>query len=530
MSCRPPCSIALSIYLTMMFAAPPGRAQVNVLTWHNDTHRSGANLAEVTLTPANVNSTNFGRRFLITADGKVDAQPLYVAGLTIAGAKHNVLFVVTEQDSVYAYDADTGASLWHVSVLGAGESPSDTRGCSQISPTMGVTGTPVINPGFGPHGTIYLVAMSKNSAGQYFQKLHALDLTTGGEQFGGPVTITAKLPGTGDNSSGGYVTFDPAQYKERAALLNLNGVIYISFASHCDNRPYTGWVMGYRAANLQPAGVINLTPNGNMGAIWSLGAMSAAGSEIFLLVANGTFDPTLNANGFPSKGDYGNAFVRLETTNGTLTVGDYFTMSNTVNESTSDVDLGSGGILLLPNLYDPQKVVRYLAVGAGKDGNLYVVDRSSLGKFSPSVNNIYQELSGALTGGIWGSPAWFSPFLYYGPSKGPIKAFRYSAGKFMAQPASQTVRTFAYPGITPTISANNNTNAILWAAENANPSVLRAYDALDLTKELYNTTQAQTPANRDQFGTLSKFAAPMIANGKVYVLTTTGVAVFGLLH
>ncbi len=258
-------------FLAALFCLLPGAVfATDVLTWHNDGARTGQNLEERVLTPASVNSTNFGKLFDIPADGKVDAQPLIVTGLTIPDkGTHNVVFIATEHDTLYACDADDGSVLWKVSVLGAGETPSDDRGCSQVTPEIGITSTPVIDRAAAPNGIIYLVAMSRDGAGNYFQRLHALDLTTGAEMLGGPVDVAATYPGTGDNSSNGLVIFDPKQYKERAGLVLDNGVVYLHWSSHCDHRPYTGWVMGYDATTLAQVSVLNLTPNGTHGAVWA---------------------------------------------------------------------------------------------------------------------------------------------------------------------------------------------------------------------------------------------------------------------
>jgi hypothetical protein len=385
----------------------------------------------------------------------------------------------------------------------------------------------VIRRPAGSNGVIYVVAMSKDSSGNYYQRLHALDATTGGELYKGPVTISAKYPGTGDNSSGGYVVFDPAQYKERSGLLLWDGVVYLTWASHCDIRPYTGWVMGYSATTLAQKTVINVTPNGNEGAIWGSGAGLTADNagNIFFLDANGVFDTTLNSAGFPNSGDYGNAFIRL-TTQGGLAVADYFEMDNGVQESDGDVDLGSGGAILLPTMKDASGTSWELAAGAGKDSNLYVVNRNSMGKFNPNSNNMYQELSGALPGGIWSMPAFSGGRLYFGPVGEPILAFQFTDATLETTAVAQTSNSFGYPGTTPSISSNAGKNAIVWAAENTNPAVLHAYNAMTLV-ELYNTTQAA--GGRDNFGAGNKFITPLIVNGKVYVGTTTGVGVFGLL-
>jgi hypothetical protein len=505
-------------------------ANNSVTTYHNDNGRTGQNLNETTLTTTNVNQSSFGKLFVISADGKVDAQPLYLPSISVSGSKHNLLFVATEHGSVYAVDADAGTPVWQVTTLLSGEATSDDHGCSQITPEIGVTATPVIDPKAGPHGTIYIVAASKDGSGTYHQRLHALDITTGAEEFGGPKEIQASYPGTGDNSSGGNVIFDPGQQVDRPALLLLNGLIYTSWGSHCDARPYTGWIMGYNENTLAQASVLNLTPNGNEGALWMSGAGPAADSNgnIFALDANGVFDGTLNAQGFPSQGDFGNAFLKISTTNNQLAVADYFEMSDQASENGSDTDLGSGGALVLPDLTDGSGNTWYLAVGAGKDGNIYVVNRDLMGKFNPNTNNIYQELQGALSGGIWSMPAYFNNTLYYGSVGNNIQAFGISNAQLSGTPSSQTPTQFEYPGATPSISANGTSNAILWAAENASPAVLHAYDATNLANELYNSNQASN--GRDQFGTGNKFITPTVVNGKVYVGTTNGVGVFGLLQ
>jgi len=500
-------------------------ATADVVTYHNDDARTGQNLNEVILTPSNVNSSSFGKLNFFSTDGKVDGQPLYLSSLNLASGTLDVLYVVTEHDSVYALDANAGTVLWQVSVLGAEETPSDDHGCSQISPEIGITSTPVIDRAAG---VIYVVGMSKNASGSYFQRLHALDLTSGAERFGGPVDIRASYPGTGDNTSGGNVIFDPKQYAERAGLLLLNGTIYTTWTSHCDFRPYTGWIIAYNASTLAQSSVLNLTPNGNEGSIWMSGTAPAADSanNIYFLDANGTFDTNLTAGGFPAQGDFGNAFLKVSTSSG-LAVADYFATFDTVQKSNTDTDLGSGGALVLPDLTDGVGQTWHLAVGAGKDSNLYVVNRDNMGKFNPSANNIYQELAGALPGGVWSMPAYFNNAIYYGPVGSTLRAFSITNARLTTAPTSQTSTVFEYPGTTPSISANGTSNGIVWAHENTSPAVLHAYTAGDLTQELYNSSQAGA---RDQFGAGNKFITPTIANGKVYVGTTNGVAVFGLLH
>jgi len=503
-------------------------SSVDVVTYHYDNGRSGMNLNETALTPANVNSTQFGKKGEFIVDGKVDAQPLYLSQVTINGQKKNVLYVATEHGSVYAFDADsingtTSAFLWKTTTLGSGETTSDNRGCGQVSPEIGITATPVIDRA---RNAIYVVAMSKNASGSYFQRLHALNLSTGAELFSGPQTITATYPGSGDNSSGGNVVFDPKQYKERPGLLQINGTIYTTWSSHCDIRPYTSWVMAFSADTLAQTSVLNLVPNGSEGGIWMAGTAPAAdpAGNLFFILGNGDFDTTLNPSGFPANGNCGNCFVKLSTSSG-LKLADYFTPHNTVAESNADTDFGSGGGILLLDVTDSGGVTRHLSVGAGKDSLIYVVDRDSMGKFNATTDQIYQEISGQLGGGVFSMPAFFNNTVYYGAVGDALKAFPVTTARLAATPSSQSTHHFGYPGTTPSVSANGVANGIVWAIENTG-AILFAYDATDLTKELYDSNQAAN--NRDHFSG-NKFITPMVVNGKVYVGTPTSVAVFGLL-
>ncbi len=502
----------------------PGTATVDVTTYHNDNARTGQNLRETVLTHTNVSSATFGKLAFYSVDGKVDAQPL-VLSLAVGGETHSVVVIATEHDSVYAFDVNSGSKLWQVSLLGTGETTSDDRSCSQVVPEIGVTSTPVIDRNAGAHGTIWLVAMSTDGAGHYFQRLHALDVTTGAELSGSPRTIAAQYPGSGPHSSGGNVVFDPGQYEERAALLLVNGTIYTTWTSHCDIDPYTGWVISYDAATLMQSAALNTTPNGSEGSYWSAGAGPAADANgIYLMSANGTFDTTLDVNGFPSGQDYGNAFLRLDTSGGGLRVADYFTMSNTVALSAADQDLGSGGPLLF-DVADNAGTTHHLVAGAGKNGVIYVLDRSNLGKFDANGDHSYQQVT--LSSAEFGMPAWFNGTLYFGMVSDVIRAFKLVNGKLATPPASTSATTFPYPGTTPSISANGTAEAILWAAENGNTAVLHAYDANDLSNELYNSNQAA--GGRDHFGAGNKFITPTIANGRVFIGTQNGVAVFGRL-
>jgi hypothetical protein len=499
-----------------------------VLTYHNDNARTGQNLNETILNTNNVNSSRFGKLGFYSVDGLVDAQPLYASNVAVPGnGTHNLLIVATEHDSVYAFDADSGTTIWQTSMLKPGETTSDDRGCNQITPEIGVTSTPVIDRSRGANGAAYVVAMSKDGSGNYYQRVHALDLALGTELFGGPVEVQAKYPGTGDNTDGTNVIFDPKQYTERASLLLLNGVIYTGWTSHCDFAPYTGWIIAYSAATLAQSSVLNVTPNGSEGSIWMSGAGMAADNSgnIYFLDANGDFDTTLNAAGFPANGDFGNAFMKLSTSSG-LAVADYFEMDNQADENGIDLDLGSGGALVLPDLTDGAGHTMHLAVGAGKDSNLYVVNRDSMGKFSANNSGLYQELVGQLPGGVFAMPAYFNGTVYYGSVGSPIQAFKITNAKLSTTATAHTPTTFSYPGATPSISASGSSNGIVWAVENNTPAILHAYDAATLA-ELYNSNQAG--GNRDQFGADNKFITPTIVNGKVFVGTPNGVAVFGLL-
>jgi hypothetical protein len=517
-----------SLTLTVKNTAP------DVTTYHFDNARDGLNAQENVLTLNNVNSTQFGKVGFDTVDGLVDAEPLYLANVTAGSVLRDVLYVVTEHDSVYAFDADTGAQIWKTSILGSGETTSDDRGCGQITPEIGITSTPVIDRNQGANGTLFTVGMSKDASGKYHQRLHALDLTTGAELAGSPTEIAGSYPGTGANSTNGNVVFDPSQYAERAGLLLVNGTIYTGWTSHCDDEPYTGWVMGFSEATLKQTQIINLTPNGSEGSIWMSGDGIAADSNanLYFLDANGTFDATLNASGFPTQGDFGNAIVKLATS-GALTVADYFETYNTINESDADEDLGSGGEILLPDQTDANGVVHHLLVGAGKDANIYVANRDNLGKINTAASNdsnIYQIVSGQLGGTVYSTPAFFNGVLYYGAVDDNLKAFPMTNARLAATPSSNSAITFAYPGTTPGITASGTQNGIVWALESSlnMPAVLHAFDASNLAHELYNSNQAAN--SRDSFGDGNKFITPLVVNGKVYVGTTTGVAVFGSLN
>ena len=496
-------------------------AGTDVLTYHYDRMRTGQNLTETVLTPTNVTSSTFGLLRTLPADDAVDATPLIATNISIAGSTHTVVYLATENDSVYAYDADTGAALLQVSLLGSGETPSDTRSCDQVQPAIGITSTPVIDRAQGANGTIFVVAMSKDSNGTYHQRLHALDLTTLADRFAA-VDIQA-------TASGGTLTFAPGNYKERGALLALGGQIYTVWASHCDFDPYNGWIIAYNEATLTQSAVLNYTPNGSQGAIWNVGGLAAdSAGAIYAMAGNGTFDTTLTAAGFPSQADYGNSVMKLTAGASSLAVADYWTASNTVSESAADTDLGSGSPLLLPDQTDASGTVRHLFVGAGKDGNVLLLDRDALGKFNSSASTAYQRVTSLLPGGLYSAFAYFNGSVYVADVGGTLKAFALSAALLPASPSSQSTATFAYPGSSPSVSANGTSNAIVWAitSNGGSAAILHAYNPANLQQEYYNSTQAA--GNRDAFGNGQKYITPVVANGKVFVGTPNGVAVFGL--
>ncbi|HEY4814959.1 MAG TPA: hypothetical protein VIH58_09805, partial [Chthoniobacterales bacterium] len=374
----------------------------------------------------------------------------------------------------------------------------------------------------------------------YHQRLHALSLTDGSEVAGSPVEVEASSPGKGPGNNGsGHVIFNPADYKERAALLLHNNIVYTAWASHCDIAPYTGWIIGYHVNSLARVRVLNVDPNGRPSSpflpdgsgnsFWGSGAGLSVDNNGYLygLSANGPFGE-LSSNGFPKDGDYGDTFLKLSAQ--TLDVVDYFTPYNQAQDAAADTDLGSGGTLVLPNMTAASGEIVHLAVGAGKDGNIYVVNRNRMGKINLKTSdnsNIYQEV--VLGDSIFGSPAYFNGCLFYGGVNATLKQFTFHDGLLSTSPTSATTVSFGYPGTTPSVSSSGRDSGIVWAYENASSgnAVLHAYSALDLTQELYNSTQA--PNNRDAFGTGNKFIVPTICNGKVFAASTNSVGVFGLL-
>jgi hypothetical protein len=501
-----------------LFAATPVFGQVSVLTWHNDIARTGQNLAETILTPSTVNSTSFGKKCSYSVDGQVYAQPLYVPGVSIAGGTHNVIYVATEHDSVYAFDADclSASALWHTSFLGAGITtmPCTKRGQPQcdttiLAPERGVTSTPVIDT---TRNTIFIGAQTVES-GVYRQKLHALDIRTGAETAGSPVIITATAP------TNPATTLNPQEVLQRSALLLLNGVVYVSFAS---NDSTNGWLIGYNETTLAQQSVYCVTPNGSLGGIWLGGGGPAVDStgDLYFSTGNGTFDANTGGS------DYSMSLVRL-VPGSTPTVIDYFTPSNEAHLSSRDLDLCSGGVLLLP---DQPGSFPHEAVQAFKTGEILLLNRDNLGKFNSA--NAIQDIKFNKSG-YWSTAAYWNGNVYLLGVGGAMTQWTLSNGLLPAAPTHTGPTSYTYPGSTPSISANGTASAILWAIETqgqvqgGGASVLHAYDATNVASELYNSNQAGT---RDVPGASVKFSVPTIANGKVYIGTQTNVDVYGLLQ
>jgi hypothetical protein len=501
-------------------------SNVDVVTHHYDVSRSGANLNETTLTTSNVNSTMFGKVAEFSVDGQIDGQILYLSQVAISGqGNKNVLYFATENDSVYAVDADTinGSSatvLWKTTAYPSGEMPlaPDDAGCGYINP-VGIISTPVIDRA---RNAIYVVSGSK-SGGTVHHRLYALDLANGNILFGGPTLIAATFPGKGGNSNGTTVTFKDSVQQQRAALLESGGKIYTAWSGYdgdCGN--YSAWVIAFDAGTLAQVGAIDLVPNTGGAGIWMGGGGPAADSAGNVYVATGN---AFLGNTPGISNDYGDTFVKLGSST-PLTVSDYFAPLNAINDDNNDQDLGSAAPLLLPDMTDGGSTTRHLAVIAGKDGAMYVVDRDNMGQYSAIANNVWQAFSSDGRENFC-SPVYFNGRVYIAPQQTPLRAFTVTQAKLSSSPTSQTAFTFGGNGTVPSISANGTSNGIVWAPDHTS-TILFAYDATDLTKLLYASNQAA--GGRDRFSTIGgHFITPMVANGKVYLGTGSTVVVFGLL-
>jgi len=525
----------------------------SVLTYHNDLARTGANLTETALTQDNVHSATFGKLFSYSVDGYVYTQPLYVPSVTLPDRSvHNIVFVATEHDSVYAFDANNpdssqgGGLLWKDSFIdpanGITTVPAADTETDDITPEVGITGTPVMDPS---SGVLYVVAKTKeirSDGTHYVQTLHALDITTGKESFGGPAVIAdtldlgednyqylvgASVPGTGDGSVNGVVTLNALRENQRSALALANGIVYVSWASHGDNDPYHGWVIGYDAHTLSPVAIFNDSPNGTEGGIWMAGGAPAVdgNGNLYLSIGNGTFDTTSSlAPG------YGDSIVKLDP--GNLSVTDYFTPYERDYLNQNDLDLGSGGVLLLPNSAGSADHPHLLVQG-GKEGKIYLLDRDTMGQAQQSATDgAVQIIPNAVQGYVISTPAYFNGMIYVQGQDDDLKAFQIINGQINPTPVSETNQVFAGQwGGTVTISANGTQDGIVWildvrGALSGGPAVLHAFNAADLSQELYNSDQA---GSRDVLGNAVKFTVPTIADGQVFIGTQNTLEILGLL-
>jgi hypothetical protein len=515
-------SAALAVAL---FAIP---ALSQVTTSQYDNQHTGAALTEKILTPQNVNARQFGKLGAFKVDGPVYAQPLFLPSVEIPGkGKHDVLFVATEHDSVYAFDANRPGDppLWQVSFLdkarGVIPLSEDDVQCFFIRPDVGITSTPVIDL---KTGTLYVLARTRIrhtvADNEYFQHLHALAITTGVEKFGGPKLISAAAPGNGAGSAHGQVAFDPLRENPRAALTLANNTLYLTWASSCDVDPYHGWVMAYDPQTLAQRAVLNVTPDGSEGGIWASDTGPAADSagNLYVPTGNGTFDAGRGGR------DYGDSVLKLD--GSSLAIRDYFTPHDQQRISDTDADVGSSGPLLLPDQLGPH---RHVLLQPTKDSTIYVIDRDQMGKFQRDRDAIIQIIH--MPGGGYGAIAYWNGHVYFAASDDYLRDYAVKNGQLT--PIASSAMKFQNPGATPSVSANGNKNAIVWAiatktwnGPDTKPAVLYAFDATKLSEPIYTSEQN---SQRDRAALATRFVIPVVVNGRVYFGTRSEVEVYGLL-
>ena len=544
-----------AIFFVLLAFVYSTRAQ-NVTTQHNDIGRTGAYTTETVLTPSNVNPNSFGKVFYYVVDGYVYAQPLYIANITMgagtpqAGTKHNVVFIATEHDSVYAFDADNnlganGKPLWRITLLdtahgaaaGATSVPSIDFNYTDLVPEIGITGTPVIDPS---SNTLYVVGKTKES-GAYIYRLHALDIVTGAEKSGSPVTLTGSVPGNGSSSLNGVLQFNPKFQLQRPALLLLNGIVYIGFAAqYGTSASWHGWIFSYNGATLQQTGLWSSSPNGNGASIWNSGGGLAADvpdathpfGRMFIPTGNGSYSAAIP---YDNTMNYAISILRLDLAGGVPTmnsngvqVGDLFTPFDEAKLNASDADQTSGGAVVLP---DQPSGIKHPLVQVGKSGRIYILDRDNMGGFNPSRTSDPQAKAG-LPGQLFGLPAYWNGHVYFWIGGDRLKSFSFGNGALSTAPTFTSTEIAGFPGATPSVSSNNGNNGIVWsirsdAFDSPGPAILYAHNALSLGNALYSSAQN---AARDTAGNAVKFATPTVANGKVYVGTQYEVSVYGLLN
>jgi hypothetical protein len=516
-------AVTATSYLTVINAA-----QAAVLSYHNDDARDGAYLEELTLNPANVNSTQFGKLLSYHVDGQIYAQPLYLPQVNIPGlGTRDVVFVATQNNSIYAFDADATAAqpttFWQLN-FGPSVHKGDIEG---VNPVVGILSTPVID---ATTKTIYLVDESSNGTGLFH--LHALDVATGAEKFGGPVTITGTVNGSGLDSSGGKVTLESDCYQRMGLALNpVSNAIYIPFGS-CNH----GWVFAYDKTTLaQKATIFNSTADSGGGAFWASGgapAIDDSTGDLFLMSGSDFGDQNYITNS--TQIGYNNSFINLSTN---LTVQSYFSPDDNYTLALNDADLGSGSPILVPgNSQYPKELI-----GGGKDGNIFVNNPLNMGGFNDSSNTVLQTVHIGTTqyNNIFSTPAYWNGVIYFHSNADPLRAFTWDASATAGQQMSlqsAALTSYGMHGATPSVSANGNNSGIVWDIDNSayvaddpgasGPSVLHAYDATNVAHELYNSAQIGA---RDSAGIALKFTVPTIANGRVYVPTASELDIYGLL-
>jgi hypothetical protein len=518
-------TLAQSLTVILVLTAGLLANAQSVTTSQYDNARSGANRLETILTPRNVNVRHFGKIFTLKVDGDIYAQPLFLAGLDIPGkGRHDVLFVATEHDSIYAFDAygDPASPLWRVNFLRKGVTtiPEDDVRCPFIVPEVGITSTPVID---ADTGTLYVLARTKERTGSpsshYTQRLHALAVATGLEKFGGPVDIKATINGTGTGSQSGKVEFNPLRENPRASLLLANGSVYLTWASSCDVGPYHGWVMAYDAHTLKQKAVFNASPDGDDSGIWAgdTGPAADARGNLFLATGNGRFDAARGGR------DYGDSLLKLD--GQSLKLDDYFSPFNVDELNAQDNDLGSGGPVLLPAQSGQHP---HLVVIAGKGGTIYLIDRDHMGHYQPN-NDSHAVQTIPSTGGVFGSMAYWNYNFYVlsNSSNDALRQFVVHQGKLTLKAASGS----RFPAMcgTPTVSANGVRDGVLWVLrgnDDDSNAVLYAFDAFDSSRLLYDSEQNPS---RDRAGLALRFNIPTVVNGHVYVGAKHEVDVYGLL-
>ena len=505
--------VTIKITVTGSLPTPPA-----VTTWGYGTQRNNVNMQEYVLTPTNVKTATFKKLISYPVDGYIYGQPLFVPGLTVNGGVHNVIYVATENNSVYAFDADGGGQLWKTN-FGSAIPCANVHGCG-VAPVVGVTATPVIDTTLG---NIYVANRQFNAAtGVYSHNLHSLNLLTGAENAGSPVPITGSVSGTGYDSVNGTVTFNPQTASQRPALLELNGTIYVATASYGDADPYHGWIIGFSASNLAQTVVFNSTPNGKRGGIWG-GPLTSDGTFVYMVTGNGSWNGTTN---------FGDSFVKLSPVSGTLSMADFFTPFNYATLNANDREIGSAFATLLPTF--ASSPFPNIMIGAGKEGRIYVINRDNMGHFNAScdcqiIQSIPNAVGVATNTSDWQrnftTPPYWNGNVYFSGTNDSVKRFRLNTltSKLTTTPSDQSPTSYPFPGSNPVVSANGNGSGIVWAIERG-AAILHAYDATKLSTELYNSNQNSA---RDALVSVVKFAPPLVVNGKVYVGTRDHLVVYG---